>query len=123
MDHARGLGRQQRRRLDGVPVDHDRPRDRQKRDSGDQTEAVMTFDRRRFIRFVSAASTVAAASLLQACALLAPTAPAPKPPTSSRTVPLPNRFPLTGIKPDLAPSDDGLIDAAFATYPANPPRP
>jgi putative aldouronate transport system substrate-binding protein len=40
----------------------------------------------------------------------------------SRTVQLPNRFPLSGIKPDLAPSADGLIDAAFINYPANPPK-
>jgi putative aldouronate transport system substrate-binding protein len=105
----------------------------------------MTFDRRHFIRLVSAASTVAAASLLQACA---PAGPAAAPPTgaptnptaaaakptaaaapkpaattaSSRTVQLPNRFPLTGIKPDLPPSGDGLIDAAFVNYPANPPK-
>ncbi len=114
-----------------------------------------TLDRRRFVRLVAAASAVAGASLLQACAPAAPTAsptaapsnptaaavkptsapaPATAPPTAaavqkpaattagSHTVQLPNRFPLTGIKPDLLPSDDGLIDAALVNYPANPPK-
>jgi putative aldouronate transport system substrate-binding protein len=54
-----------------------------------------------------------------------PTPPSVKPAsttTVSRTVQLPNRFPLSGIKPDLLPSADGLIDAAFINYPANPPK-
>jgi maltose-binding protein MalE len=38
----------------------------------------------------------------------------------SRTVKLPNRFPVQGIKPDLPASADGLIDAAFVNYPASP---
>jgi putative aldouronate transport system substrate-binding protein len=38
----------------------------------------------------------------------------------SRAVHLPTRFPLEGIKPDLAASADGLIDAAFVNYPADP---
>src|SRR2546421_782810 len=141
MDHARGFRRQQRRRLDRVPVDHDRPRDRQKRDSSDQSEAIVTFDRRRFIRFLALSSGIAGAGLLQACAPSTPNAPATAVPASApaantpaavqkpaattaggRTVQLPNRFPLTNIKPDLPPSDDGLIDAAFVNYPANPPK-
>src|SRR6266700_4410514 len=91
-----------------------------------------TFDRRRFVRLVAAASAVAGASLLEACAPAASTAPSAataaavqKPAATSaggRTVQLPNRFPLAGIKPDLPASDDGLIDAAFVNYPANPPR-
>ena len=129
---------------------------------GDQTEAIVTFDRRRFVRLMMAAGAGAGASLLQACAPAAPTAPAtsapgnPTPaaakptaasgaaptsapantaaptsaavqkpattPAGSRTVQLPNRFPLASIKPDLAPSADGLIDAAFINYPANSPK-
>src|SRR5713226_2669988 len=90
MDHARGFGREQRRHLYGVPVDHDRSRDRQKCDSGDQNADIVigsatrgedmleqTFDRRRFVQLVAAASAVAGASLLQACAPSAPSAPAP----------------------------------------------
>src|SRR5947209_6906969 len=50
----------------------------------------------------------------------AATAPAVQKPAvssgSSRTVQLPNRFPVTGIKPDLPPAEDGLIDAAFINY-------
>ena len=40
----------------------------------------------------------------------------------SRAVQLPTRFPLEGIKPDLPASADGLIDAAFVNYPADPPK-
>ncbi len=40
--------------------------------------------------------------------------------SASRTVKLPNRFPVPGINPDLQASSDGLIDAAFVNYPANP---
>ncbi len=35
---------------------------------------------------------------------------------------LPTRVPLQGIQADLPPSADGLIDAAFVNYPANPPK-
>ena len=38
----------------------------------------------------------------------------------SRTVKLPTRFPVEGIKPDLPASADGLIDSAFVNYPASP---
>ena len=101
----------------------------------------MTFDRRRFIRLLALSSGIAGAGLLQACAPSTPNAPATAVPASApaantpaavqkpaattaggRTVQLPNRFPLTNIKPDLPPSDDGLIDAAFVNYPANPPK-
>ena len=40
----------------------------------------------------------------------------------NRPVQLPNRFPVQGVKPDLPASSDGLIDAAFVNYPANPPK-
>jgi putative aldouronate transport system substrate-binding protein len=56
----------------------------------------------------------------------APTAAAVVKPTAgssvSRTVTLPAHVPLEGIKPDLPGGADGLIDAAFVNYPANPPR-
>jgi putative aldouronate transport system substrate-binding protein len=42
--------------------------------------------------------------------------------TANRTLQLPNRVALGGIKPDLPSSADGLIDAAFVNYPANPPK-
>jgi putative aldouronate transport system substrate-binding protein len=42
--------------------------------------------------------------------------------SASGKVALPTRVPLQGIQPDLPPSADGLIDAAFVNYPANPPR-
>ena len=42
--------------------------------------------------------------------------------TGSRTVQLPNRFPVAGIKPDLPSAENGLIDAAFTNFPANPIR-
>src|SRR5437660_8098242 len=83
MDHARGFRRQQRRRLDRVPVDHDRPRDRQKRDSSDQSEAIVTFDRRHFIRLLAVSSGIAGAGLLQACAPSTPNAPATAVPAST----------------------------------------
>src|SRR5260370_34565558 len=87
----------------------DRPRNRQKRDSGDQTEAIMTFDRRRFIRLVSAASTVAAPSLLQACAPSAPSPPPPAPPTNA---PTPN---------PPAPPPGAMAQKPPATHRARPP--
>src|SRR6185503_19386562 len=56
----------------------------------------------------------------------APTAAVVQKPTAgtsvSRTVTLPGRFPIEGIKRDLPASTDGLIDAAFMNYPASPPR-
>src|SRR5207248_417467 len=73
--------------------------------------------------------TTSGAATTSAPAAAAPTAtsaaPAQKPAATtsvSRTVQLPNRFPLVGIKPDLPPSADGLIDAAFVNYPADPPK-
>jgi putative aldouronate transport system substrate-binding protein len=72
----------------------------------------------------AAKPTSAPASAAEAATKIQPTAaPAQKPGQTtgvSRTVTLPNRFPLQGIKPDLPPSADGLIDAAFVNYPASP---
>src|SRR5207237_3442678 len=66
------------------------------------------------------------AAATSAPAAAPPTAAAPAKPAAttgvSRTVQLPNRFPLTGIKPDLPASADGLIDAAFVNYPADPQK-
>jgi putative aldouronate transport system substrate-binding protein len=71
-------------------------------------------------------SSAAATSAPAAAAPAAPTTAAAAKPAAttgvSRTVQLPNRFPLTGIKPDLPASADGLIDAAFVNYPADPPK-
>jgi putative aldouronate transport system substrate-binding protein len=83
--------------------------------------------RRRFLGLVATGASVA---LLEACA------PAQKPAETSSTVgvpraattpatgrvALPTRVPVQGIKPDLPASPDGLIDAAFVNYPANPPK-
>ena len=110
------------------------------------------FDRRRFVRLLGAGLAVGGATLLEACSPTAPGAPATgapaatsaptaaaKPTTSvaapttapvqkpaatsaGRSVQLPNRFPLTTIKPDLPASADGMIDPAFINYPADPPR-
>jgi len=83
--------------------------------------------RRRFLGLLATGASVA---LLEACAPApapAPTSPtagvarAATPPAAGR-VALPTRVPLEGIKPDLPPSADGLIDAAFVNYPANPPK-
>jgi putative aldouronate transport system substrate-binding protein len=107
----------------------------------------LRFDRRRFVRLLAAGVAVGGATLLEACTQSAPAVPttaAPAPtsappatsaaPTAapvqkpaataavSRTVPLPNRVALEGIKPDLPASGDGLIDAAFVNYPTNPPK-
>lgn len=73
-----------------------------------------------------------AAAAAPTSAAAATSAPAPAPTTAAATVPpkpassggrtvqLPNRYPVQGIKPDLPPSDDGLIDPAFINYPTNP---
>src|SRR5690349_10045086 len=55
-------------------------------------------------------------------ATVAPVAVAPKPTSSSSraAVQLPTYVPLAGIKPDLPASADGLVDAGFINYPANP---
>ena len=74
------------------------------------------------------APAAAAAKPTTAAAAAAPTtapavAPTPAINTSgsaSRTVQLPNRFEVQGIKPDLPSSENGLIDAAFINYPQNP---
>jgi putative aldouronate transport system substrate-binding protein len=51
-------------------------------------------------------------------ATVAPAATAAK--SGSRTKSVPTYVPLAGITPDLPPSDDGLVDAGFINYPANP---
>jgi len=70
------------------------------------------------------AATTAAAATTAPAAAAATTAPAAvataKPAAKPGGVQLPTRVPLAGIKPDLAGSDDGLIDPAFLNYPANP---
>ncbi|HLZ29271.1 MAG TPA: hypothetical protein VKV73_18295 [Chloroflexota bacterium] len=94
-----------------------------------------TYDRRRFVQLLAAGITLGGATVLQACAPAAPSVPTAAPtaaavqkpvsaPTAAtgRTAQLPGRFPVPGIKPDLPASADGLIDAAFVNYPANPPR-
>src|ERR1051326_1654216 len=98
-------------------------------------------DRRRFLGLLTAGTGLGAIALLEACNP-APATPvatsAPAKPTAAPTsaqvprpaatgaaggrVTLPTRIPLQGISPDLPPSTDGLIDAAFVNYPANPPR-
>jgi len=108
--------------------------------------------RRGFIRLAAAGFVVGTAALLEACAPPAappPTAAPPKPtsappsaptsapaaaatsapavgkpaaPTKPGGVQLPTRVPLQTVKPDLASAEDGLIDAGFVNYPANPPK-
>lgn len=109
----------------------------------------IALDRRNFIRLTAGAFAGGGVALLQACssaptavptsapaasatsAAAAPAAPpatvapAAKPTvvpasTGSRTVELPNRYPVAGITPDLPSAQDGLIDAAFVNYPSNP---
>jgi putative aldouronate transport system substrate-binding protein len=80
----------------------------------------------------AAKPTAPAAAPTSAQAAAATSAPAPPTtapavaaaPTSaaSRGVTLPTHIPVEGIKPDLPASADGLIDAAFVNYPANPTR-
>src|SRR5438105_989983 len=107
-------------------------------------------DRRRFMRLAAAGVALSGIALLDACTPTAPapaptsapgapkptsaptSAPAPAPTTApatvapkpastgGRSVQLPSRFPVQGIKPDLPPSPDGLIDAGFVNYPASP---
>jgi putative aldouronate transport system substrate-binding protein len=55
---------------------------------------------------------------------VAPAVTAAAAPTAARaggkTVQLPTYVPLAGLKPDLPASEDGLLDAGFVNYPANP---
>jgi putative aldouronate transport system substrate-binding protein len=53
---------------------------------------------------------------------VAPAATTGVPAGSNGSVVLPTRIPLQGIQADLPASADGLIDAAFVNYPANPPK-
>src|SRR5262245_50108390 len=80
-----------------------------------------TVNRRRFAQIAAAGLGMGVVALLQACAPRNPGVSAPTP-AGSRTVQLPNHYPVQGIKPDLPPSPDGLIDAAFINYPADPPK-
>jgi putative aldouronate transport system substrate-binding protein len=66
----------------------------------------------------TATSAPAAAAAPTAAATAKPAISVPS--SASRTVQLPTRFPVEGIKPDLPASSDGLIDAAFVNYPATP---
>ena len=74
----------------------------------------------------AAASTAPAVSAAQPTAppapTVAPAAAAPPTPTAAAraAVKLPTYVPLAGIRPDLPPSADGLVDAGFVNYPANP---
>ncbi len=89
-------------------------------------------DRRQFLRFAAAGLTLGGVgTLLEACAQIAPGAPAAQAPTavtaaptksSSRGAALPTYVPQTAIKPDVPGSADGMIDSAFINYPANPVR-
>src|SRR5262245_38698465 len=47
-------------------------------------------------------------------------APTAVKPAQTGGVPLPTYAPVTGIKPDLPGSPDGMVDPAFLNYPANP---
>jgi putative aldouronate transport system substrate-binding protein len=64
----------------------------------------------------TAPNVASAAPTIAAAVNSAPTSAA------SRGVTLPTHIPVQGIKPDLPPSADGLIDAAFINYPANPTK-
>ncbi|MBV9599899.1 MAG: hypothetical protein JOZ87_23995 [Chloroflexi bacterium] len=106
------------------------------------TKRVLQISRRSFLRVGAGALALGGVTLLAACApntpapqgTSAPAAPPPQPaPTSapatvapaaarpaSSAVQLPTHVPLAGIKPDVPASDDGLLDAGFVNYPANP---
>ena len=98
-------------------------------------------NRRAFLRFATQAGLVGTAALASACSVSAPPiatqAPAPTSPPAAPTqapavaptaaakpaktgVQLPKYAPLSGIKPDLPASADGMVDPAFLNYPANP---
>jgi putative aldouronate transport system substrate-binding protein len=74
----------------------------------------------------AAATTPPAATVAQPTSppppTVAPVAVAPTPTSGSAraAVQLPAYVPLAGIKPDLPASADGLVDAGFVNYPANP---
>jgi len=67
-------------------------------------------------------TTAPAAPAAPTAAPAAAAAPTTRPTVAAKpgSVQLPTRVPLTSIQPDLPASADGLIDAAFQNYPADP---
>jgi putative aldouronate transport system substrate-binding protein len=69
---------------------------------------------------VTVGGTLAAQSAPQPTAPPATLAPVGASSSARAAVALPTYVPLAGVTPDLRASDDGLVDAGFVNYPANP---